>query len=332
MKPSTQPVLAIVGGDTLLGRELRELIKDRKFDAQLKLITGTEELPATKGNEPIPVETILPEELVTSRVILLAGGAESSQKAWTVLPAEHPPLVDLTGALEDEPSARLRAPFVEPASYIVPKETLHVIAHPAAIALAMFFTRLAKKYKIRASVVQIFEPASERGQAGLNELQQQTVGLLSFKPLNKAVFDVQASFNMLPRYGEEAPQNLADIEARIDRHLASLLERSGIQVPMPSLRLVQAPVFHGYSFSIWVEFEDNPGVQAAGEALATAQIEVRADSEEPPSNVGVAGQSGLTTGSIVLDRNNPRACWFWAVADNLRVSGENAVEVIEQFL
>lgn len=96
---------------------------------------------------------------------------------------------------------------------------------------------------------------------------------------------------------------------------------------MPSLKLVQAPVFHGYSFSVWLEFEKNPGPKALGEALACARIEVRDDDVEPPTNAGAAGQSEITVGMIAVDRNQPRACWLWAVADNLRLTAECAVEV-----
>ena len=101
---------------------------------------------------------------------------------------------------------------------------------------------------------------------------------------------------------------------------------------MPSLRLVQAPVFHGYSFSVWVEFEENLGAVALSEALASTQIEVRGTDDEPPTNVGVAGQRGLVAGMIAVDRNHPRACWFWLVADNLRLAAENAVAVAKQLL
>ena len=101
---------------------------------------------------------------------------------------------------------------------------------------------------------------------------------------------------------------------------------------MPSLRLVQAPVFHGYSFSIWVEFEQNPGVAAITEALKAAKVDVRTANEEPPNNVGVAGQSGITVGAIASDRNEARACWFWMVVDNLRLSAENAAGVVREFI
>ena len=118
--------------------------------------------------------------------------------------------------------SRLRAPMVEPAGFDA-KGPVQTIAHPAAIAIALLLTHLQKARPIRRSVIEIFEPVSERGKAGIDELQKQAVALLSFKPLPKAVFDAQVSFNMLSQYGSEAPLSLEEIELKIDRHLASLL-------------------------------------------------------------------------------------------------------------
>ena len=92
-------------------------------------------------------------------------------------------MIDLTAALEEQSNAKLRAPSAEPRSSGPipidggPKSRIHVIAHPAAIALTMLLTRLAQFAPIRRSVIHIFEPASERGQRGLDELQQQTVAV-----------------------------------------------------------------------------------------------------------------------------------------------------------
>ena len=101
---------------------------------------------------------------------------------------------------------------------------------------------------------------------------------------------------------------------------------------MPSLRLIQAPVFHGYSVSAWVEFEESTGMDAIFQSLASANIDVRTKDHEPPTNVGVAGQGGITVGSITQDRNQPRAWWFWVVADNLQIAAENAWEVARGYL
>ena len=97
---------------------------------------------------------------------------------------------------------------------------------------------------------------------------------------------------------------------------------------MPSLRMIQAPVFHGHSLSVWVEFERNPGPPALARHLEAAGFDVRPD--DPPANAGIAGQGGVSVGAIAADRNNPRACWFWLVADNLRLAAENAVSVAQE--
>src|SRR6185295_8581112 len=103
----------------------------------------------------------------------------------------------------------------------------------------------------------------------------------------------QVAFNMLSRLGEEAEESLDDIELRIDRHLATLLARWPA-VPMPSLRLIQAPIFHGHAISVWAELEENPGEEVLSAKLASEHIEVRGLDQEPVSNVGAAGQSGIT--------------------------------------
>jgi aspartate-semialdehyde dehydrogenase len=73
-------------------------------------------------------------------------------------------------------------------------------------------------------------------------------------------------------------------------------------------------------------------MDAVLEALTSNDIDVRVGDQEPPSNVGVAGHAGITVGAIAPDRNQPRAFWFWMVADNLRIAAENAVEVAREAL
>jgi aspartate-semialdehyde dehydrogenase len=111
-----------------------------------------------------------------------------------------------------------------------------VIAHPAAIALALFLRRLHEHDPIRRSVVEIFAPASEHDARGVQELHQQTLSLFSFQKLPRAVFDAQLSFNLLPRYGEEAPASLEDTELRIERHLATCWRCPGKAAARRSLR------------------------------------------------------------------------------------------------
>lgn len=329
-KLTERPLIALVGGDTLLAKELREVLDESQPAPRVQLISAAADGSATltaDEEEPLVMAPLSAESLTGAKVAFLAGSPASSRRVFKVNPVNGPRLIDLAGGLEEQPEARLRAPSAE-ATRPDPSP-IQVVAHPAAIALAMFLGRLSKSARIKRSVVHVFEPASERGQRGLEELRQQTVGVLAFQKLKTDVFDTQLAFNMLARYGEEALEPLESIEQRVEKHLASLLD-AWPGIPMPSLRLIQAPVFHGHSLSAWVEFEENPGAEALAKALAEAGLDVRRD--EPPSNVGMAGQSGLSIGAIIVDHNQPRACWFWLVSDNLRLAAENAVAVAQESL
>jgi len=320
--------VAVVGGDSLLAKELRERLGEMDPAPRVELIAaaaGGTSLVVAEANEGMVMTPLSAESLEGAKVAFLAGTPASSRRALKLNPPDGPLLIDLTGALEDQPHARLRAPFAEPPSLKPDPTPVRVIASAGAIALAQLLTGLSKAGSIRRAVAHVFEPASERGQRGLDELHQQTVAVLSFQKLKMDVFDTQVAFSLRARYGEEAEEPLEDIEQRLERHLASLLA-AWPGVPMPSLRLIQAPVFHGHSFSLWVEFEKNPGVAAISRTLGESGVDVWPD--EPPSNV--AGGAGVSVGAIAVDSNHANACWLWAAADNLRLAAENAVAVAKE--
>lgn len=343
--------VVLIGSESLVAREIRDIVAGPPNSGlDLRLIAADDEQAGALtrvGDEPTVVIELNPENLTGARAVILAGSPASSRKALDLLrdngaamPDNTPAVIDLAYTAEERPDARLRAPLVESQVESEAEDLadagadVHVIAHPAAIALALFLRRLHGQDAIRRSVIQIFAPASEHGAPGIEELQQQTVSLLSFKPMPRAIFDAQVSFNMLARYGEEAPAALEESELRIERHLATLLAMpgEGEGAPMPSLRLVQAPVFHGYSFSAWVEFEVNPGVEALESGLPMGSIEVLGADFDPPTNLSQAGHGGIAVGAITPDRNHSEACWFWFVADNLRLAAENAVAVARQLI
>jgi aspartate-semialdehyde dehydrogenase len=320
-------VIVLIGGDTLLGREVREVAGETAIGQHLRLVAGDEEEAGRLteiGGEPAFVAKLDPDAIEDATVLILAGTPESSREAIGIDPQAV--IIDLTYVTEDDPGARVRAPQVEGPDYEKDHTGPQVVAHPAAIAIAAILKRLNDTTPIARAVVQVFEPASERGKHGIEELQQQTVNLLSFQPLPKKIFDAQLSFTMLVQLGPEASIPLQDVEDRIERHLATLLERME-GIPMPSLRVIQAPVFHGYSFSFWVDFEDSPSITDLEDAMNQDPLELRGGDIEAPNNVAIAGQSGISIGALTPDRNSGTAIWLWAAVDNLRLSAENATMI-----
>jgi aspartate-semialdehyde dehydrogenase len=323
--------ISLIGADTLMGRELSELLDQRRPDLSLKTFAASGEGNfGEKDGEAVYMEALSLGAIESDLALLFAGTKAGADKTYELVKqaSPKPALIDCTGLLESKPEARITAPSFREGTQ--PETWLYVIAHPAATALAMVLDRLSRYRRLRSAVINILEPASERGKSGISELHNQTANLLAFKTLPKEVFDAQLSFNLLPQYGSDAPVQLSEAEQRIERDLATLLSRhpNRAVIPMPSIRLVQAPVFHGYSISAWVEFESDINAEEMGEALATAQIEVRSVDQDVPTNVGAAAQSGLAAGDIRIDRNNPRAAWVWIAMDNLRGTAEAVIELL----
>ena len=171
----------------------------------------------------------------------------------------------------------------------------------------------------------VFEPASEHGQKGMDELHEQTVNLLSFQPLPKKVFDAQVAFNMVARYGEQSVPALATVERRVLKHYQRI---AGKDAPLPSLLLVQAPIFHGYAFTLHIEMEKPVEIEDMSKALAGEHVTITGLAEESPSNVNAAGQGDVLV-SIQPDTNLANGLWLWAAADNLRIAAATAVECAE---
>lgn len=318
----------LIGGETLAGKEICEMVEERKLPIELALASAeaSERILTESDGELSVIAPLDATAVEESTVVILAGAAATHRLAREMVLSskakDRPALVDATGALEDLPEARLCAPVLDH----MPKpgeNFIYVPAHPVAVAL----TRLLKALRATPaveSVVTVFEPASERDTPGINELHKQVLNLFSFQPLPKEVFDAQTAFNLLPRYGDDAPVSLASIQARIENELVSLTGPLGLTPP--SIKLVHASVFHSYTMSVWLRFEHGAAdTKTICSALDEAGFEVRGNDVEPGSNSGVASQSGVTVSDVAGDRTNPKACWLWVAFDNLRARADNAL-------
>src|SRR5205814_4198704 len=121
-------------------------------------------------------------------------------------------------------------------------------------------------------------------------LQQQTVNLLNFQSIENKVFSGQLSFNVLPEI--DASQRTED---RIIRQLQTLM---GTGNPSPSVQALQAPVFHGTGFSMFVQLNREPSVEVIRSAFASDGAFVVYQDGDGPSPVSVAGTHGIHVGRV----------------------------------
>jgi aspartate-semialdehyde dehydrogenase len=178
---------------------------------------------------------------------------------------------------------------------------------------------------VKHMLATVLEPASEHGKRGMDELHDQTVNLLSFQQMPMSVFGAQIAFNVVPEYGEESKPKLADVEKRILAHYKRIV---GDRLPVPSVMLLQAPVFHAHTFSIYIELESAISLEEFEAALGGDHVEIAKTLEDNPSNVNVAGQEQIQV-MVKLDLQRENGFWIWVAADNLRITATMAVECAE---
>jgi len=323
---------AIVGAASLKGKEVAEMLNERNFPAvDVRLLDDDESLGQLEamGDEMSFIQSVRAEQFEHVDFTFFAADANSTRKNWKRARDAGSAIIDLSAALENEPGASVRSLWIErERGKILPPELQPgpcVTAHPMAIVLALLLLRAQKAGPVRRAVSVVFEPASEHGQRGMDELHQQTVNLLSFQPLPKEVFDAQVAFNLLARYGQKSEPALDSVEARVLRHYEKIVGDSALK---PSLMLLQAPIFHGHSCSLFLEMENSSDVQALPQVLAGDHVTIPGADEDGPSNVSAAGQGNILL-SVKSDATQPNGAWLWAAADNLRIAALTAVDCAE---
>jgi aspartate-semialdehyde dehydrogenase len=324
--------LAIVGAGTLKGKEVAEVLGDRNFPSlDIKLLDDNDSLGKLEavGDEVSFIQSVRAEQFEKVDFTFFACDQECTRQNWKKTQKAGSAIVDLSYALEDEPDADVKSPWIQRQLGQMLTPELQpgpaVVAHPAAVVLALLLLRIQKSDTVKRVVATVFEPASEHGQKGMDELHEQTVNLLSFQPLPKKIFDIQVAFNMVARYGEQSVPALAAVERRVLKHYQRI---AGKDAPPMSLLMLQAPIFHGYAFTLHVELEKPVEIDAISKALAGEHVTITGLAEESPSNVNAAGQGDVLV-SIQPDTNLANGLWLWASADNLRIAATTAVECAE---
>lgn len=321
--------VAIVGAATLKGKELKEVLEERNFPAMdIKLLDDDESLGQLERvqDEVAFVQPVGRDQLQEVDFTFFASDEAFTRKNWKLARDAGSAIVDLSYSLENEMNAPVCSPWVEreagKLTQMGLESTATSIAHPAATVLALLTLRAQKAGSLRTMAATVFEPVSEQGRRGMDELHEQTVNLLSFQQMPTEVFDSQVAFNMLGRYGKSSGRTLETVERRIAAHLRKLL---GEQAMLPSLMLLQAPVFHAHTFAVYLELENNVSLGDFTQAIAGEHVEIARAAEDSPSNVNVAGKDEILI-SIRRDAVHENAFWMWAAVDNLRLAAITAVE------
>ena len=338
--------IAIIGAASILGKELSEALADSTLaGADFSLMDDESQLGQLEavGDEVTFIQRIEPSSFDGADFVFFSGSQEVTRKHWKSAQKAGASIIDLSYALEAEPGVVVRAPWVAPpgasginsgidetrsdGSALNLSTQAVVPAHPVAVALGLILARAQELSPVRNASATVLEPASEYGHAALDELHQQTVGLLNFQGTPKAIFDTQVAFNISPVFGAEAKADLRESETRIRRHYDLLADDDNL--PKLAIQLLHAPVFHGHGISLALEFDRPVQLDHLEAALSGEHVDVvMGDAEsDVPNNLNTVGQGDVMVRVRTADGSPQPAnrFWIWASLDNLKFTALNAV-------
>lgn len=333
--------VVVVGASSLLGKELNEELLDSPLAGANILLADSEAAEGqimTVGDEPSFIQRVGADSFLGADFVFFAGSQEQTLEHWNAARQAGATVVDLSGALSGEAEVLTWSPWLatlRPTSGTPSKTftagrpdlqtTALVAAHPAATMLALVAAKLTlalQKPNILAATV--LQPASELGSPGMDELHQQTVSLLSFKELPKEVFDAQVAFNIIPTFGDEAKSSLARNREMILEQYAAL---SNDQLPSLSLYLLQSPVFHGYTASVFLDFSIPTTLEDLRAAIDGDHLALEGAETDVPNNLSAAGRKDILVQAGDAGRTETGSqFWLWIAADNLKLAAVNAID------
>jgi aspartate-semialdehyde dehydrogenase len=337
MATKTKLKLALVGGDTLRGREFKDVLARSDWTSiDLEFFDPDVEEEFSKltdfRDEPRAVRAARAEEFDGKDLVILAGSRDASRTLGRQAAKKNFRALDLSEAFNDDPAVPLIVAGVNDRLLKGKKTRLVANPHPVTVFLSHLFHLVIPEYGLAKAVTFVLQPVSAFDDPGIQELASQSAALLSGADPEKKIFKEQIAFNILSHTEKPDERGFCTAELQMGAEVRRVLERPDLPL---FLSAVQAPVFHTYSLMTYMELEkdaDLAGLEAlfAGRAPFTV-----APFREgcAASALSVAGKNEIFVGQLKQEESAPRSFWVWLVADNLtRGSALNALDIVRKLL
>ncbi len=337
MKGKKRFRIALVGTDSLRGKEIKEVLSRRDihfeeidfFDPEVE--EEYSKLTRFRG-EPRIIHHLDEDSLVGADLVFLASEKKINRKYGSLAGQLKFQVIDLSETFNRDKNIPLAVAGINDEEVI--KERPQIIAnpHPVTIILGHVFYSIQKEIGLSKAVAFILQPVSAFEESGIEELANQSVDVLNSTSLSKKVFKAQIAFNLLSYIEPMDKNGFSPTERQIITEIKRVL--NSMVFPF-SLAIIQAPVFHTYSIMVYLELRKKAETKALRELFkASPYFQLSAPSvASPVSCASVAGQDKIFIDQIKRDSFLPSSFWVWVVADNLtRGSALNALEIAKKII
>ncbi|HUK55692.1 MAG TPA: aspartate-semialdehyde dehydrogenase [Nitrospiria bacterium] len=328
-------VVAVVGATGAVGREMVEVLEERKFPVKECLLFASERSAGetlTFRDRSLTVNLLTKDSFAGVDIALFSAGEEVSREYAPVAVSAGAVVIDNSAEWRMNPDVPLVVPEVNPEAAF---RHHGIIANPncSTIQMVVALKPLHNAARIKRIVVSSYQSVSGTGKEAMDELMDQTRALLSFREAVCRVYPFQIAFNLLPQIGSFDEKGYSSEEMKLANETRKIMEDDRIRI---SATTVRVPVFRSHSEAVNIETERKLSANEARALLAAAPGVLVFDDPQRkvyPTPLEVAGTDEVYVGRIREDASVEAGLNLWIVADNLRKGAAlNAVQIAEKLI
>jgi aspartate-semialdehyde dehydrogenase len=326
--------VAVVGATGNVGRELLQVLAERKFPADEMVALASARSVGTEvsyGEDDIlKVRNLDTFDFTGTDYVLSSAGAKISAEFAPRAARSGAVVIDNTSQFRMDPDVPLVVPEVNPEA-LAGYSRRNIVANPncSTIQMLVALKPLHDIARITRIVVATYQSVSGAGKEAMDELFTQTRAVYVNDALVREQFTKQIAFNVIPHIDVFMDDGMTKEEWKMMVETKKILDPA-IKV---SATCVRVPVFIGHAEAVNVEFERPITADQARAALRRAPgvivIDHRAD-EGYVTPVECAGDDAVYVSRIREDQTVENGLNLWIVSDNIRKGAAlNAVQIAE---
>ena len=325
--------IAVVGATGNVGREILNILAERKFPADEVVALASRNSLGVKvsyGDKELTVKVLDDYDFTGTAIALFSPGGKVSAIHAPRAAAQGCVVIDNTSHFRMDENVPLVVPEVNPEA-IADYKKAGIIANPncSTIQMVVALKPLHDLAKIKRVVVATYQAVSGGGKEAMDELYDSTKKIYANQMPEPKKFSRRIAFNVIPQIDVFMEDGYTKEEWKMKVETKKILDPK-IEVEATCVRV---PVFNGHSEAVNVEFENPITPQQARKALEKADGILVVDRPQEmifATPIEVSTQDPVFVSRIRKDTSIKNGLSFWVVSDNLRKGAAlNAVQIAE---
>ena len=327
--------LAVLGSTGAVGKEILDLLEERKFPINHLKLLASKRSAGKKINfrgRQIIVEELTHQSFVDVDIVLSSASGSISREFLPSAVKAGALCIDNTSYFRLHPEVPLVIPEINVEEII---RHQGIIANPNCSTIIMLVPLwfLHQINPIKRVIVSTYQAASGAGAAAIDELKRETKALLNGKSFKREVMPHPYAFNLFPHNSPMNKNGYCEEENKMINETRKIFKDPTFKV---SPTCVRVPVLRAHSESINIEFTQPTSEEEIYRILSSSPgVKVLENRNENrwPMPVDASQKDLIYVGRVRRDLTNPNTYEIWVVGDQIRKGAAlNAIQIAEKYI